>query len=88
MFVLGVNHEKYDQLLKVVSNASCITSCLDPPDQNNSWRLWPGDFNSSFQFSTFNTGAGIAFNDNFIRLISDNEYGYIKRVVELMVYIA
>ncbi|KAK7826049.1 hypothetical protein U0070_009930 [Myodes glareolus] len=174
MFVMGVNHDKYDNSLKIVSNASCTTNCLAPLAKvihdnfgiveglmttihaitatqktvdcpsGKLWRDGRGaaqniipastgaakavgkvipelngkltgmafrvptpnvsvgilgytedqvvscDFNSDSHSSTFDAGAGIALNDNFVKLISwyDNEFGYSNRVVDLMAYMA
>jgi len=48
------------------------------------------DFNHTAVSSTFDAKAGIALNQNFLKLISwyDNEWGYSNRVIDLIVHIA
>lgn len=48
------------------------------------------DFNHTSVSSTFDARAGIALNDNFLKLISwyDNEWGYSNRVIDLIVYVS
>lgn len=45
-----------------------------------------GDTNSSI----FDAKAGLSLNNNFVKLISwyDNEWGYSRRVLDLLVYVA
>ncbi|PYH48494.1 glyceraldehyde 3-phosphate dehydrogenase GpdA [Aspergillus saccharolyticus JOP 1030-1] len=48
------------------------------------------DLNGDSHSSIFDAKAGIALNSNFIKLVSwyDNEWGYSRRVVDLIAYIA
>merc|ERR1712087_726798 len=48
------------------------------------------DFESDPRSSIFDANAGIMLNPTFVKLVAwyDNEFGYSKRVVELMKYIA
>jgi glyceraldehyde 3-phosphate dehydrogenase len=48
------------------------------------------DLNGNNHSSIFDVKAGISLNDNFVKLVSwyDNEWGYSKRVVDLLKYIA
>nr|XP_034365600.1 glyceraldehyde-3-phosphate dehydrogenase-like [Arvicanthis niloticus] len=81
MFQYNSTHDKFNGTVKAESGK--LASEVPLKDQVVSC-----DFNSNSYSFTFDGGAGIALNDNFVKLIFwyDNEYSYNNRVVDLMAY--
>merc|ERR1712190_250252 len=77
---------KYDDIVKAIKEAAegDMAGILEWTDEE----VVSTDFVSCKASSVFDVGAGIALNDNFVKLVSwyDNEWGYSNRLVDLAIY--
>ena len=78
----------YDDIKAAVKEAATgpLAGILDYTEE----KVVSTDFTGSTASSIFDAEAGIALNKNFVKLISwyDNEWGYSKRVCDLLAYAA
>ncbi|MBZ3871728.1 Glyceraldehyde-3-phosphate dehydrogenase [Sciurus carolinensis] len=94
MFAMGMNHEKYDNSLKMDDIKKVVKQGSQCPLKgalgDTEDPVISCDFDSNTHSSTFNAGARIALNDHFVKFISwyGNEFGYSNRVADLLVYMA
>lgn len=79
---------KYDEIVAAVKAAADgpMKGVLDYTDEE----VVSTDFVSHKASSIFDIKAGIALNDNFVKLVSwyDNEWGYSNRLVDLCIHMA
>merc|ERR1711957_1061691 len=79
---------KYEEIVAATKEAAAgdMKGVLDWTDEE----VVSTDFTTCKSSSIFDIGAGIALNDNFVKLVSwyDNEWGYSNRLVDLAVYMS
>merc|ERR1712038_1854535 len=77
---------KYDDIVAAIKEAAAgdMAGVLDWTDEE----VVSTDFVTCKSSSIFDVNAGIALNDNFVKLVSwyDNEWGYSNRLVDLAIY--
>jgi glyceraldehyde 3-phosphate dehydrogenase len=77
---------KYEDIVKAVKEAAAgdMKGVLDWTEDE----VVSTDFTTCKSSSIFDVGAGIALNDNFVKLVTwyDNEWGYSNRLVDLAIY--
>ncbi|OJD28707.1 glyceraldehyde-3-phosphate dehydrogenase [Diplodia corticola] len=78
----------YDEIKETIRQASegPLKGILGFTDED----VVSSDLNGDNHSSIFDAKAGISLNNNFVKLVSwyDNEWGYSRRVLDLLVYIA
>merc|ERR1712004_633496 len=77
---------KYEEIVAAIKEAAAgdMKGVLDWTDEE----VVSTDFVTCKASSVFDVGAGIALNDNFVKLVSwyDNEWGYSNRMVDLAIH--
>merc|ERR1712061_416766 len=77
---------KYDEIVAAIKEAAAgdMKGVLDWTDEE----VVSTDFVTCKASSVFDVGAGIALNDNFVKLVTwyDNEWGYSNRMVDLAIH--
>jgi glyceraldehyde 3-phosphate dehydrogenase len=81
----GASYDKIKAVVKAASESGPLKGILGYTED----QVVSSDFNTCHLSSIFDAGAGLALNDNFVKLVSwyDNEYGYSNRVIDLIQYI-
>ncbi|KAJ5366017.1 Glyceraldehyde/Erythrose phosphate dehydrogenase family [Penicillium concentricum] len=82
----GATYEEIKAVIKAASENGELKGILGYTED----QVVSTDLNGDERSSIFDAKAGIALNANFIKLVSwyDNEWGYSRRVVDLISYIA
>merc|ERR1712107_105102 len=79
---------KYDEVVAAIKEAAAgdMKGVLDWTEDE----VVSTDFVTCKSSSIFDVGAGIALNDNFVKLVSwyDNEWGYSNRLVDLAIHMS
>ncbi|XP_033103904.1 glyceraldehyde-3-phosphate dehydrogenase-like [Anneissia japonica] len=80
---------KYDEIKAVIKKASESASMKGIMGYTDE-QVVSMDFRGDNRSSVFDAGAGIALNDNFVKLVSwyDNEFAYSLRVIDLISHMA
>ncbi|KAJ9302861.1 hypothetical protein DTO271G3_235 [Paecilomyces variotii] len=81
-----VSYDEIKRVMKAASESGELKGILGYTEDE----IVSSDLNGDSRSSIFDAKAGIALNSNFIKLVSwyDNEWGYSRRVVDLISYIA
>ncbi|WVR09174.1 glyceraldehyde-3-phosphate dehydrogenase [Kwoniella sp. DSM 27419] len=82
----GASYEEIKAVIKKASESPELKGILGYTEDE----VVSTDFVGATESSIFDAKAGIALNANFVKLVSwyDNEYGYSRRVCDLVAYIA